>query len=250
VVYDSQLCYSLARSQPDHSLTLLLATIQNRSTSFLLGPTQHAAPTLRVISKEQFNALPEILYRPASEEQGKSPDFLAEVAVETCDASATTTVTYGFCSDDSEANAINDEVKDVDVEQPPSFSPVEDLLPGQTACAYSGDGPVVDLTTKCTTCSICIDEYEVGERLTFLPRCQHAFHRDCIMPWLLERQGRCPLCKSHVVQGKQQDDSVITDEESDENADEESNENDPPIEQALDEESDEGNRISAIEDAA
>lgn len=53
--------------------------------------------------------------------------------------------------------------------------------------------------TRCTECTICIDDFEPGELLVLLPRCQHAFHKDCIRPWLLERQGRCPLCKTGVL---------------------------------------------------
>mmetsp|Transcript_12309 Transcript_12309/g.31076 ORF Transcript_12309/g.31076 Transcript_12309/m.31076 type:complete len:876 (-) Transcript_12309:152-2779(-) len=54
-------------------------------------------------------------------------------------------------------------------------------------------------TTTCTTCSICIDEFEVGETIRLLPRCGHAFHTDCILPWLQDRQGCCPLCKTEVL---------------------------------------------------
>jgi hypothetical protein len=62
-------------------------------------------------------------------------------------------------------------------------------------------------TARCTECSICIDDFEPGERLVVLPRCQHAFHKDCIRPWLLERQGRCPLCKTGVLQDDPDTDS-------------------------------------------
>eukprot|EP00550_Attheya_septentrionalis_P001472 CAMPEP_0198291458 /NCGR_PEP_ID=MMETSP1449-20131203/8976_1 /TAXON_ID=420275 /ORGANISM="Attheya septentrionalis, Strain CCMP2084" /LENGTH=549 /DNA_ID=CAMNT_0043990099 /DNA_START=178 /DNA_END=1827 /DNA_ORIENTATION=+ len=54
------------------------------------------------------------------------------------------------------------------------------------------------LVTTCTACSICIDDFETGEKIRLLPRCRHAFHTDCIMPWLTERQGCCPLCKTLV----------------------------------------------------
>jgi len=54
-------------------------------------------------------------------------------------------------------------------------------------------------TTTCTTCSICIDEFEEGEKVRLLPRCGHAFHTDCILPWLKDRQGCCPLCKMGVL---------------------------------------------------
>lgn len=61
--------------------------------------------------------------------------------------------------------------------------------------------------TKSSMCSICIDEFEPGERLTVLPRCRHAFHKDCIHPWLTERQGCCPFCKTDVVASTQETDS-------------------------------------------
>lgn len=59
--------------------------------------------------------------------------------------------------------------------------------------------PDSGLTTSCTTCSICIDDFEDGERVRVLPKCKHAFHTDCLMPWLTERQGCCPLCKRSVL---------------------------------------------------
>ena len=54
-------------------------------------------------------------------------------------------------------------------------------------------------TTTCTTCSICIDEFEEGEKVRLLPLCGHAFHTECIMPWLKDRHGCCPLCKTGVL---------------------------------------------------
>ena len=53
--------------------------------------------------------------------------------------------------------------------------------------------------TTCTSCSICIDDFETGEKIRLLPRCGHAFHTDCILPWLTERSGSCPLCKRNVM---------------------------------------------------
>mmetsp|Transcript_15624 Transcript_15624/g.31975 ORF Transcript_15624/g.31975 Transcript_15624/m.31975 type:complete len:1001 (+) Transcript_15624:190-3192(+) len=55
-------------------------------------------------------------------------------------------------------------------------------------------------TTTCTTCSICIDEFEEGEKIRLLPLCGHGFHTECILPWLKDRQGCCPLCKIAVLE--------------------------------------------------
>jgi Ring finger domain len=58
---------------------------------------------------------------------------------------------------------------------------------------------LIESRAACTTCAICIEDFVVGEVLILLPRCQHAFHRDCIHPWLLERQGCCPTCKAAAL---------------------------------------------------
>ena len=42
------------------------------------------------------------------------------------------------------------------------------------------------------TCSICTESFVQGARLRRLP-CGHAFHTDCVDPWLLERSATCPL---------------------------------------------------------
>ncbi|XP_057839023.1 RING-H2 finger protein ATL57 [Cryptomeria japonica] len=55
-------------------------------------------------------------------------------------------------------------------------------------------------------CVICLGEYQEGEALVALPRCQHNFHVDCIRRWL-KCKLRCPICNacpfqelgSHVV---------------------------------------------------
>mmetsp|Transcript_2120 Transcript_2120/g.4620 ORF Transcript_2120/g.4620 Transcript_2120/m.4620 type:complete len:595 (+) Transcript_2120:146-1930(+) len=44
-------------------------------------------------------------------------------------------------------------------------------------------------------CSICLDEYEKGDRVRVIDPCNHTFHSKCIGRWLVERSATCPLCK-------------------------------------------------------
>ncbi|XP_024970208.1 E3 ubiquitin-protein ligase SDIR1 isoform X4 [Cynara cardunculus var. scolymus] len=46
------------------------------------------------------------------------------------------------------------------------------------------------------TCSVCLEQVNVGELVRSLP-CLHQFHANCIDPWL-RQQGSCPVCKFRV----------------------------------------------------
>lgn len=99
----------------------------------------------------------------------------------------------------------SDERKDEETGQPTAPAPfLMDAQPEQDIQVAPESQqripPQPQYTTSCTTCSICIDDFRQGEQLRFLPLCRHAFHTDCIMPWLTERQGCCPLCKSNVLE--------------------------------------------------
>lgn len=52
--------------------------------------------------------------------------------------------------------------------------------------------PLVTIADS-SSCSICMDEFEVGTGASQLP-CDHFFHKDCIVPWL-NRSNTCPLCR-------------------------------------------------------
>jgi hypothetical protein len=53
------------------------------------------------------------------------------------------------------------------------------------------------VTREKTTCAICFEDFEVGERVLTLPGCQHQFHSHCISHWLLVKP-QCPCCNSNV----------------------------------------------------
>jgi len=77
---------------------------------------------------------------------------------------------------------------------------------------------------KYSSCSICLEEFESGEKLLKLP-CNHYFHPNCIKPWLTERQPTCPLCKANVKhdidsrrrQSEQHSHDILQDEEESSN---------------------------------
>ncbi|GMN67811.1 hypothetical protein TIFTF001_036885 [Ficus carica] len=50
------------------------------------------------------------------------------------------------------------------------------------------------------SCSVCLGDYGENDVLRLLPHCGHAFHLECVDPWLRLRPT-CPLCRSspHVV---------------------------------------------------
>lgn len=57
-------------------------------------------------------------------------------------------------------------------------------------------------------CTICLDEYTVGDKLRCLP-CQHTFHSKCISKWLTERSATCPLCKVDYYQSDDDEDEEV-----------------------------------------
>ncbi|EPS67832.1 hypothetical protein M569_06942 [Genlisea aurea] len=44
------------------------------------------------------------------------------------------------------------------------------------------------------SCSVCLQDFQMGETIRRLPHCHHMFHLTCIDAWLV-RHGSCPLCR-------------------------------------------------------
>lgn len=45
-------------------------------------------------------------------------------------------------------------------------------------------------------CAICLESYEPGDRVTWskFDSCKHAFHHDCVIQWLSQKEDDQPLC--------------------------------------------------------
>ncbi|KAK4354545.1 hypothetical protein RND71_026739 [Anisodus tanguticus] len=46
-------------------------------------------------------------------------------------------------------------------------------------------------------CTICLCEFTEGEKMRFLPKCNHGFHVECIDAWL-QCHSTCPLCRNAI----------------------------------------------------
>jgi hypothetical protein len=64
----------------------------------------------------------------------------------------------------------------------------------ETVVAEDG---AVDAAGQALCCSVCLQDFRVGDRARRLPGCRHLFHVPCIDCWLL-RHGSCPLCRRDI----------------------------------------------------
>jgi len=57
--------------------------------------------------------------------------------------------------------------------------------------AEEGEGMAEEMT-----CNICLDAFEVGQKVSWSKEgCQHVYHYDCILPWAVLGNVRCPVCR-------------------------------------------------------
>jgi len=49
-------------------------------------------------------------------------------------------------------------------------------------------------------CSVCLEIFEPGEKLSWSRnlRCEHVFHHECLMPWLMTHD-ECPYCRTKMI---------------------------------------------------
>lgn len=49
-----------------------------------------------------------------------------------------------------------------------------------------------------TQCTVCLGDYQMGEKIQQLPACNHSFHVQCIDEWLA-KNVTCPICRTSVL---------------------------------------------------
>ncbi|KAL1215594.1 NEP1-interacting protein 1 [Cardamine amara subsp. amara] len=52
----------------------------------------------------------------------------------------------------------------------------------------------LDASGNKDSCSVCLQDFQLGETVRSLPHCHHMFHLPCIDKWLL-KHGSCPMCR-------------------------------------------------------
>jgi len=163
-----------------------------------------SAANAHKLTPEEVYALPEIeapAPKAPTNEDMDDGDIAGDIELGTVDELAVTY--YGMKGNTSTNDNSNNDTN-------PSNPNIETIEPESDATAITTNESTSTTTTATTTtslfkttmstsCSICIEDFEEGEKIRLLPRCGHAFHTDCIIPWLTERQGCCPYCKAGVI---------------------------------------------------
>ena len=139
---------------------------------------------LRLLNRDEVLSLPEVeftLERALINDENNG-DVCHKLVDDTC------------CSNEKSESNSSDSISESNSTATPVASPTTPLSPTSDSNEAFHD----------ITCTICLEDYVEGEKLRVLP-CHHAFHSDCIIPWLTERSPTCPLCKALMEVEREED---------------------------------------------
>lgn len=98
-------------------------------------------------------------------------------------------------------SAVQSQMSAIEVTETTSSMDVFDIF--ETGTKFQGMAresvekiPKILITSEDNTCccSVCLQDFQVGESVRSLPQCNHMFHLPCIDGWLIGH-GSCPLCR-------------------------------------------------------
>ena len=97
---------------------------------------------------------------------------------------------YGFAPDSGLAQGLTHSI-------PPNFFDPVPIVPSMEQVEAASICLTVDVSATEQVCSICQENYRVGDEQRCLRHCAHMFHKQCIDRWFMSNV-RCPLCRHDI----------------------------------------------------
>jgi len=106
-----------------------------------------------------------------------------------------------FGNDSQSPQSHRNEVKDAVSALPSSIlssSPSKDGASCSSSSLGDGSSSSGGIGFSEVNCPICLEDFEEGDEVRLLPRCNHCFHVACVDHWLLDHKENCPVCRRRI----------------------------------------------------
>ncbi|KAH0693980.1 hypothetical protein KY285_021077 [Solanum tuberosum] len=80
-------------------------------------------------------------------------------------------------------------------------SSIKNPTPSSTKFVYKKRKLLGFVPSEALDCSICLSDFENGDKGRKIVSCSHIFHENCLDKWLMHGKGQatCPLCRSVII---------------------------------------------------